>query len=37
VLTENAAITDIFVHNIRLWLDGRQAEMRNRLDRHLMY
>ena len=37
VLTENAAITDIFVHNLRLWLDGRAGEMRNLLDRHLMY
>ena len=37
VLTENAAITDIFTHNLRAWLDGRPGAMRNVLDRHLMY
>ncbi len=37
VLTENAAITDIFVHNLRCWLDGRREAMRNVLDRSLMY
>jgi phosphoglycerate dehydrogenase-like enzyme len=37
VLTENAAITDIFVHNLRCWLDGRYDAMRNVLDRSLMY
>jgi phosphoglycerate dehydrogenase-like enzyme len=37
VLAENAAITDIFIHNLRCWLDGRRAEMRNVLDRTLMY
>lgn len=37
VLSENAAITDIFIHNLRCWLDGRHDEMRNVLDRKLMY
>ncbi len=37
VTTENAAITDIFVHNLRCWLDGRRDAMRNVLDTRLMY
>lgn len=37
VAGENAAITDIFIANLRLWLAGRAGEMRNRLDRALMY
>jgi phosphoglycerate dehydrogenase-like enzyme len=37
VLAENAAITDIFVHNLRCWLDGQRGAMRNVLDRTLMY
>ena len=37
VRRENARITDIFIHNLRCWLDGRHAEMRNVLDTRLMY
>lgn len=37
VTGENAAITDIFIHNLRCWLDGRQADMRNVLDKQLLY
>ena len=37
VTSENAAITDIFVHNLRCWLDGRIDAMRNVLDTRLMY
>jgi phosphoglycerate dehydrogenase-like enzyme len=37
VTTENASITDIFVHNLRCWLEGRPGDMRNVLDRDLMY
>jgi phosphoglycerate dehydrogenase-like enzyme len=37
VTTENAAITDIFVHNLRCWLDGRLDAMRNVLDVRQMY
>jgi phosphoglycerate dehydrogenase-like enzyme len=37
VTSENAAITDIFVHNLRCWLDGRIDAMRNVLDKKLMY
>jgi phosphoglycerate dehydrogenase-like enzyme len=37
VATENAKITDIFCHNLRCYLDGRLAEMRNILDKKLMY
>lgn len=37
VLRENARITQIFVHNLGCWLDGRHAEMRNVLDTRLMY
>jgi phosphoglycerate dehydrogenase-like enzyme len=34
---ENAAIITIFLHNLRCWLDGRQAEMHNLLDKQRMY
>lgn len=37
VTTENRKITDIFVHNLRCWLDGRIDDMRNVLDKHMMY
>ena len=37
VRRENARITEIFAHNLRCWLDGRHAEMRNVLDTRLMY
>lgn len=37
IRTENAAIADIFIDNLRCWLDGRPEAMRNRLDRALMY
>ena len=37
VSSENAGITDIFVHNLRCWLDGRIDAMRNVLDKALMY
>ena len=37
VTSENAAITDIFVHNLRCWLDGRKDAMRNVLDTRLLY
>lgn len=37
VTSENASITEIFAHNLRCWLDGRVGEMRNVLDRALMY
>jgi phosphoglycerate dehydrogenase-like enzyme len=37
VTGENAAITDIFVHNLRCWIAGRRGAMRNVLDRTLMY
>jgi phosphoglycerate dehydrogenase-like enzyme len=37
VTTENAKITEIFCRNLRCWLDGRHAEMRNVLDKSLMY
>ncbi len=37
VRRENARITAIFVHNLRCWLDGRHADMRNVLDTRLMY
>jgi phosphoglycerate dehydrogenase-like enzyme len=37
VTTENAKITDIFCENIRLFLDGRTGEMRNVLDKQLLY
>lgn len=32
VTAENAGITDIFIANLLLWLDGRGGEMRNLLD-----
>ena len=34
---ENARITDIFIGNLRLWLDGRAKEMANLLDKKRMY
>jgi phosphoglycerate dehydrogenase-like enzyme len=34
---ENARILEIFLHNLRCWLDGRQHEMRNVLDKARMY
>jgi phosphoglycerate dehydrogenase-like enzyme len=37
VSAENANITAIFCHNLRCWLDGRTAEMRNVLDTARMY
>ena len=37
VTSENAAIADIFVHNLHCWLDGRIDAMRNVLDKKLMY
>ena len=37
VTAENAAITDIFVHNLRCWIDGRIDAMRNVLDKAQMY
>jgi phosphoglycerate dehydrogenase-like enzyme len=37
VSSENRKITDIFIHNLRCWLDGRVGDMRNVLDMRLMY
>jgi phosphoglycerate dehydrogenase-like enzyme len=37
VASENAAITDIFCDNLRLFLAGRSGEMRNILDKRLLY
>jgi len=37
VATENAAITSIFCDNLRLYLDDRGSEMRNILDKTLLY
>ncbi|MGI4950266.1 MAG: D-2-hydroxyacid dehydrogenase [Janthinobacterium lividum] len=37
VRRENARITEIFLANLRLWLDGRPSEMRNVLDTRVMY
>jgi phosphoglycerate dehydrogenase-like enzyme len=37
VTSENAAITSIFAYNLRCWLDGRLGDMRNVLDKKLMY
>ncbi len=37
VTTENRKITDIFCYNLRCWLDGRIGEMRNVLDKTMMY
>ena len=34
---ENGRITDIFCHNLRCYLDGRLDDMRNVLDKQLMY
>lgn len=35
--SENQKITDILCHNLRCFLDGRPEEMRNVLDKQLMY
>jgi phosphoglycerate dehydrogenase-like enzyme len=37
VTSENTRITDIFVHNLRLFLDGCSGEMMNILDKTLLY
>ncbi len=37
VAQENQRITDIFCHNLRCWLDGRRADMRNVLDKARLY
>jgi phosphoglycerate dehydrogenase-like enzyme len=37
VTTENNKITDIFCHNLRCFLDGRTKDMKNILDKRLMY
>ena len=37
VTAENRKITDIFRHNLRCWLDGRLDQMRNVLDKTLLY
>ena len=37
VTSENRKITDIFCHNLSCWLDGRRGEMRNVLDKTLLY
>jgi len=37
VATENVKITEIFCYNLGCWLDGRIADMKNRLDKRLMY
>lgn len=37
VSAENTRITEIFAHNLRCWLRGQTAEMRNVLDQELMY
>jgi phosphoglycerate dehydrogenase-like enzyme len=37
VPSENARIVGIFEHNLRCWVDGRQGEMRNVLDKARMY
>ena len=34
---ENGPNTDIFCHNLRCYLDGRLDDMRNVLDKQLMY
>jgi phosphoglycerate dehydrogenase-like enzyme len=36
-LSENDRILDVFVHNLRCWVDGRVPEMRNVLDKKRMY
>ncbi|MGG5823204.1 D-2-hydroxyacid dehydrogenase [Falsiroseomonas sp. HW251] len=35
--SENARITDLFIHNLRCWLAGDRAGMKNLLDKQLMY
>ena len=37
VTTENNKITDIFCYNLRCYLDGRTNDMKNILDKRLMY
>jgi phosphoglycerate dehydrogenase-like enzyme len=37
VTTENMKITDIFCHNLRCYLDGRMADMRNVFDKRRFY
>jgi phosphoglycerate dehydrogenase-like enzyme len=37
VSSENAKITDIFCHNLRCYLDGRVADMRNVFDKRRFY
>lgn len=37
VTSENRKIAEIFCHNLTCWLDGRQSEMRNVLDKSLLY
>jgi phosphoglycerate dehydrogenase-like enzyme len=37
VITENDKITEIFCHNLRCFLDGRTTNMKNILDKRLMY
>lgn len=37
VAAENTRITEIFCHNLRCWLAGDLASLRNRLDTTLMY
>jgi phosphoglycerate dehydrogenase-like enzyme len=37
VTAENAKITEIFCWNLRCWLDGRLDQMRNVLDKALLY
>ena len=37
VTTENNKITEIFCHNLRCFLDGRTRDMKNILDKRLMY
>lgn len=35
--SENRKITDIFLHNLGCWFEGRHADMRNVLDKKRMY
>lgn len=37
VRRENARITQIFLHNLTCWIEGRRQDMRNILDTRLMY
>ena len=37
VRRENMRITQVFVHNLTCWIEGRRADMRNVLDTRLMY